>query len=310
MAFKLPERVQETTTTTGTGTLDLLGAVSGAYAFSSQLSNNDTTYYVISDSIDIEVGRGTYTNTVGQKLSRDAVIYSTAGNGLVTWGAGTRNVFVGLPGNVIASLIAGGAPNGFPAQTADYTYVRRTLTAGFGVSIDDGDGVAGNPIINQTVIPAGTPMLFYKASAPTGWTQVTTHNNKALRIVSGTGAGSGGATAFTSVFGTGKATSSYTLQPNDIPVHTHPAGTLATSSNGAHTHTVGGGGGFQTTQAGTAYASTASGRNEAPTTDSAGAHTHTITGDTGNNATTGSGHTHGLSLDLQYVDVIICTKDA
>lgn len=47
--------------------------------------------------------------------------------------------------------------------------------------------------------PSGTAMLFVQTAAPTGWTKDTTHNNKALRIVSGT-ASSGGSTAFTSVF--------------------------------------------------------------------------------------------------------------
>lgn len=49
-------------------------------------------------------------------------------------------------------------------------------------------------------IPSGSAMLFYQASAPTGWTKQTTHNDKSLRVVSGTGGGSGGSTAFTSVF--------------------------------------------------------------------------------------------------------------
>lgn len=42
------------------------------------------------------------------------------------------------------------------------------------------------------VIPSGTVMLFYQAAAPTGWTQVTTQDNKALRVVSGSGGGAGG----------------------------------------------------------------------------------------------------------------------
>lgn len=45
-------------------------------------------------------------------------------------------------------------------------------------------------------IPAGTVMLFFQGSPPTGWTQVTTQNDKALRVVSGAGGGAGGTTAF------------------------------------------------------------------------------------------------------------------
>ena len=49
-------------------------------------------------------------------------------------------------------------------------------------------------------IPSGSVMLFYQGSAPTGWTKVTTQNNKALRVVSGTGGGTGGNNNFTTVF--------------------------------------------------------------------------------------------------------------
>ena len=52
-------------------------------------------------------------------------------------------------------------------------------------------------IANAQAFPSGTVMLFYQASAPTGWTKVTTQNNKALRVVSGTGGGTGGSNAFT-----------------------------------------------------------------------------------------------------------------
>lgn len=44
----------------------------------------------------------------------------------------------------------------------------------------------------STLIPSGTRMMFFQAAVPTGWTQVTDHNDKMIRIVSGTGGGSGG----------------------------------------------------------------------------------------------------------------------
>lgn len=65
-----------------------------------------------------------------------------------------------------------------------------------------------------TFFAAGTTLLFYQAAAPTGWTKVTTHDNKTLRVVSGTGGGSGGSTNFTTVF------KSRTDIP--LPQHTHP----------------------------------------------------------------------------------------
>ena len=49
------------------------------------------------------------------------------------------------------------------------------------------------------LIPSGTVMMFVQTAAPTGWTKSTTHDNKALRVVSGT-ASSGGTVAFTTAF--------------------------------------------------------------------------------------------------------------
>jgi hypothetical protein len=77
-------------------------------------------------------------------------------------------------------------------------------------------------------IPAGSVLLFYQASAPTGWTQVTTQNNKAMRVVSGTGGGTGGSTAFTSVFASrtpagtvSVSNAAVTLTSTQIPSHSH-----------------------------------------------------------------------------------------
>ena len=70
---------------------------------------------------------------------------------------------------------------------------------------DDGtpgqDGTPGTPgSAGAAGIPSGAVMLFYSSSAPTGWTKSTSDNNKALRVVSGNGGGSGGSQSFTSAF--------------------------------------------------------------------------------------------------------------
>lgn len=146
--------------------------------------------------------------------------------------------------------------------------------------LDDADAAAVRATIGALqAFPAGTAMVFAQTTAPTGWTKSATHNDKALRVVSGT-AGSGGATAFTSVFGSGKNTGGYTLQIADMPSHSHTVGGAA----GAIWQNVGG-----FTTAGGA------GVNMNPQTMDA----------TGG----GGSHLHSLSLDLQYVDVIIATKD-
>jgi len=120
--------------------------------------------------------------------------------------------------------------------------------------------------------PAGTLMLFQQTSAPPGWTKQTTHNNKALRVVTGT-AGNGGAAGFTSVFGSGKTTGAHTLTEAQMPAHTHTEEEVA-------------GGGSIFGGAGTLFT---------PLKD---------TGSTGG----GGSHSHTLSLDLQYVDLIIAAK--
>ena len=98
MAFVLANRVLETSTTTGTGTLTLLGAVSTYQSFSSGIGNANSTYYVIvnQSAPEWEMGIGTYT-TSGSTLSRDTVISSSNSGSLVSFSAGTKNVYCDSP---------------------------------------------------------------------------------------------------------------------------------------------------------------------------------------------------------------------
>ena len=95
MALVLRDRVKETTTTTGTGTITLAGAVAGFQAFS-VVGDGNTTYYVIEDNTNWEIGIGTYTSS-GTTLSRDTILESSNSGSAVNWGAGTKNVFVTYP---------------------------------------------------------------------------------------------------------------------------------------------------------------------------------------------------------------------
>ena len=94
MALVVKDRVQETSTTTGTGTFTLAGAVSGFQSFSA-IGNGNTTYYAIVLGSEWEVGLGTYTSS-GTTLSRDTVLASSTGS-KVSFSAGTKNVFVTYP---------------------------------------------------------------------------------------------------------------------------------------------------------------------------------------------------------------------
>jgi len=97
MALVLADRVKETTTTTGTGTVTLLGASTGFQSFSA-IGTGNTTYYTIAGQTtsEWEVGIGTYT-LVGTTLSRDTVLASSNSGSLVTFSAGTKDVFVTYP---------------------------------------------------------------------------------------------------------------------------------------------------------------------------------------------------------------------
>jgi hypothetical protein len=95
MALVVKDRVQETSTTTGTGTITLAGAVSGFQSFSA-IGDGNTTYYAIVLGSEWEVGLGTYTSS-GTTLSRDTILESSNGGTAVNFSAGTKNVFVTYP---------------------------------------------------------------------------------------------------------------------------------------------------------------------------------------------------------------------
>ena len=98
MPLVLRDRVRETSTTSGTGTFTLAGAVSGFQSFS-VIGNANTTFYCIVDSASgtWEVGIGTYTS-VGTTLSRTTVLESSNSNNLVSFAVGTtKDVFCTYP---------------------------------------------------------------------------------------------------------------------------------------------------------------------------------------------------------------------
>jgi hypothetical protein len=144
--------------------------------------------------------------------------------------------------------------------------------------------------------PAGTAMMFVQTSAPTGWTKSTTHDNKALRVVSGT-ASSGGSVGFTTAFASQAVSGTVggtTLSESQIPSHFHIQGYGGSTNPAARYGTTAGlssarieyDGGTSTTASGANTSSTGGG----------GSHDHSFTGT-------------AINLAVQYVDVIIATKD-
>ena len=137
----------------------------------------------------------------------------------------------------------------------------------------------------EDYIPNGSVMAFFQANAPTGWTKVTTQNDKVLRVVSGTGGGTGGSAA------------------TSAPAHSLSAGahTLSTAELASHNHS------------GVITGLTVSNPGNYalwPVSYQIVSH-----GTSGSTSSTGSGnsHSHSLSGSIttpQYIDVIICSKDA
>lgn len=134
--------------------------------------------------------------------------------------------------------------------------------------------------------PATTAMVFFQAAAPTGWTQDTDNDDKALRVVSGSGGGTGGTQGLSS-------------PPSTAHTHATSAHTLIISEIAAHTHTV-------------ARDNTSGGASEADAGSGGAPLSDIITGSTGG----GGSHAHGVTASdgptafaPQYIDVIVCTKD-
>jgi hypothetical protein len=131
------DRVWETSTTTGTGTLTLLGAKAGYQSFA-VVGDGNTTYYCISDGTNFEVGVGTYTAS-GTTLSRDTIYASSNGNALVNFGAGIKDVFLTLPAKLATQItvedtfltaepISGGRAVGI--TTSGYVQIAMAAVAG------------------------------------------------------------------------------------------------------------------------------------------------------------------------------------
>lgn len=110
MAFVLANRVKETTTTTGTGTVTLLGASTGFQSFAI-IGNANTTYYTIASQSgsEWEVGIGTYTSS-GTTLARTTVLSNSSATqpSALSFSAGTKDVFVTYPAEYTANATGGG----------------------------------------------------------------------------------------------------------------------------------------------------------------------------------------------------------
>ena len=129
MALVVKDRVRETTTTTGTGTVTLGGAATGFQSFS-VIGNGNTTFYTIqlSNTNEWEVGIGTYTSS-GTTLSRDTILESSNGGTAVNFSAGTKDVFVTYPAE--KAIYEGNLPTKLSVYKRDATTADVALSNGF-----------------------------------------------------------------------------------------------------------------------------------------------------------------------------------
>lgn len=190
--------------------------------------------------------------------------------------------------------------------TATRASISNNLTVGTGVTIQSGIVSATSYFASNqrrvVALTSGDTTLWYQAAAPVGWTKSTTHNDKALRVVSGAGGGSGGSTAFSSVMASrtpagsvAVSNAAFTLSTNEMPSHGHAAN--------AYEWSLGSPGG-----SGLLYYTRNSNANNG---------SQTIAPGISNNGSSAS-HTHnntasfsGTAMDfaVQYIDMIICSID-
>jgi len=214
---------------------------------------------------------------------------ATTGTGTITLGAAVSGylTFSGAgaaDGDVLGYAIKDGVNS--EIGTGTYSLSGTTLTRAVITSTNSNAAIslsgAAEVFItasNHDFFAPGTLMLFQQTTAPAGWTKQTTHNDKLLRVVSGT-ASSGGTNAFSTV-NAQTVVGSSTLSSAQLAAHTHPpnfgTGYLEFNPSGGN-GTWNGGPGMSVVSV-------------APNTGS------------------GSAHSHAITMSILYVDLIIATKD-
>ena len=179
MAFVIADRVQETCAAPGTGTVSLLGAVTGFQTFLSGIGNNNSTYYCIADQggANWEVGIGTYSST-GSTLTRDTILSSSNGGSATNFSSGTQSVFCTYPSEKSVNLDSSGNVSALGTISSG-TWHGTTIGTGYG-----GTGGTATPTAGTVAYGNGTAYAFTAAgtsgqvlqsngsSAPS-WTDVT-----------------------------------------------------------------------------------------------------------------------------------------
>jgi hypothetical protein len=156
MALQLKDRVLETASAPGTGTVTLLGASLGYQSFNTALTSGNTTYYTIADlgGANWEVGIGTF--TAPDQLTRDTILESSAGGVAVNFSSGIQNVFVTYPAEKSVNLDASGNVSAL-GTIASGTWNGSTIGAAYG-------GTGQNTLtLNNVILGNGTSGVQFVA---------------------------------------------------------------------------------------------------------------------------------------------------
>jgi hypothetical protein len=150
-ALVINDRVKETSTSVGTGTINLLGASQGFETFVAGIGNGVQTYYCISSTslTEFEIGIGTVTDAATDTLSRQTVLSSTNSNNLVNFQGGTKDVFCTVPAKKAVS----------PVMQATGFVVTHSQTLDEDQTVDSGV-LAGPVTITGTQTVTGTLVII------------------------------------------------------------------------------------------------------------------------------------------------------
>lgn len=250
-------------------------------------------------SVGLNVGSGKTLNaTSGTVLLPAVASPAQTADGSVVWDSDDNLLTVGT-GSARKVMVDTDSTQTLTNKTLTSPAINTAAIAGGTINntVIGGTTPANATVVNLTVtgtttgineFPSGTVMLFAQTSAPTGWTKSTTHNNKALRVVSGAAA-SGGSVDFTTAFSSQAVSGTVgntALTTAQLPSHSHVITTqTAAYGTGGGTMEV-----FNVNSGGSAATDTTQ------STGSGDTHTHTFTGTS-------------INLAVAYVDVIIASKN-
>jgi hypothetical protein len=227
MPLVVKDRVQETTTTTGTGTLTLDGAVVGFQTFSSAIGNGNTTYYAIftSGGSEWEVGIGT---VAAGTLARTTVLESSNAGSLVNLSAGTKNVICTYPAEKSVDL-----DTDQTLSNKSISGLSNTLTNVLKVSSTAPTSPNDSDLWYDQV--SGETFIYYNDGTSSQWVSAAVRNE--AERVAYVGSASGVTSATLPLHQTGDLILAYAYRDGSTTAPTLPSGwTSIASANGANTN--------------------------------------------------------------------------